>query len=128
MFADYAFPSTVVLLKFILKLALEDRVNKVDTAKALLGFPIDLAYLAISFLAVILSHVQANGEHHASVRLALAIFVAYVAGAALVTIFSKKSERAFIEEKNLKSFGLIVPAYLIAIFGAVLSLQVGVLI
>jgi hypothetical protein len=53
MVSDYLFPAVVILLKFVYKLAIGRSVSGVDFFRALLNFPIDLAFLALSFAAAI---------------------------------------------------------------------------
>jgi hypothetical protein len=51
---DLAFPGTVMVLKLLFKLFIEQQVKAVDIAKAILAFPIDIAFLSFSFGAAII--------------------------------------------------------------------------
>jgi hypothetical protein len=100
MVSDYLFPAVVILLKFVYKLAIGRSVSGVDFFRALLNFPIDLAFLALSFAAVILSYFQTVWIHPLSMKDSLTVFLAYVALSALVTFFVRNSENNFDIDRN----------------------------
>jgi small-conductance mechanosensitive channel len=91
--------------------------------KAILNFPVDLAFLAISFSAIILPYMQARLQNPISTKDVMFWFVLYVVAALVVTVLSRHSDKAFVADKNKNAFFLVIPAYFVSIFVIVLSLS-----
>jgi hypothetical protein len=122
MIVDYTLPGSVVALKFLFKLYIAQNVNKVDFFRAILNFPIDLAFLAISFAALVLPYMQVRQANPLSTKEVLFWFVAYVFSAFVVTLLTKKSDHAFVLDKLKSSVAHMLLAYFISIFVIVASL------
>lgn len=122
MLADYLLPATVILLKLFFRLFIGHSANKVDLAKVALAFPIDLAFLSISFSAVFLGYMQSRVSNPLSTKSVLGIFLLYVLAAGIVALFVKKSDGAFILDKHLVSVAWTVPAYFISILAIIFSI------
>ena len=92
----------------------------------MLSFPIDLAFLAISFSAIILPYMQARPENPLSTRDVMFWFLTYIVIAFVVTIFTRHSDKAFAEAKKeniLPAVLWAMPAYFLSILIIVLSLR-----
>jgi hypothetical protein len=115
------FPGTVLLLKLAFKLTIEQELDAVDVAKALLSFPVDIAFLSFSFGAALLYAKPVSEMHDGTVR---NMFVALILAVILLvctTVFSKKSDKAFTLERFWKSGFLVFVSYVfsfLALFGA----------
>jgi hypothetical protein len=120
--ADCILPATVVLLKLFLRLYAGQSANKVDFAKVALTFPMDLAFLAISFSAIFLGFMQTRITQPLPTRAVLGIFLLYVLAAGLVTVLVKKSDGAFVVDRHWVSVAWTLPAYLISLLAIFLSI------
>lgn len=125
MFAELAFPGTIMLLKFVSKILIEQEVRAVDFFKALLSFPIDIAFLSLSFGSAVLlsilgkSPVEAVGKTILSFVLACLIF-------SLITImFCRKSDRAFTNERNIATVVFAFLGYLLSALVLLGSVEMG---
>jgi len=126
MVADYALPGSVIALKFLFRLSIGQQVTRVELFKAMLSFPIDLAFLAISFSAIILPYMQARPENPLSTRDVMFWFLTYIVTAFVVTILTRHSDKAFAEAKKeniLPAVLWAMPAYFLSILIIVLSLR-----
>lgn len=121
MFGEYFFPGTVVLLKFVLRLVVNQAASKVDFFRALLSFPIDLVFLALSFSAIMLARTQ-TGPIHIDTKTQLSVFIAFIVAAVIVTTFSKVSDHKFNVDKSLTCIGWMLPAYLVSIYSLYISI------
>lgn len=115
---DLLFPGSVLLLKFIFKLTIEQEVKTADASKALLNFPLDLAFLAFSFAAAILYAVPPTEINAGSVKSMFGILISAIVVLALITLTCKKSDRAYTLENLKMAAVLAVFSYVLA--GAVL--------
>jgi hypothetical protein len=120
---DYALPGSVIALKFLFRLSVGQEVKKVDLFKAILNFPVDLAFLAVSFAAIILPYMQSRPVNPISTKEVMLWFALYIVAAFVVTIFTKSSDKAFVLEKNGVAFLFSLPAYFLSILVITLSLK-----
>jgi hypothetical protein len=103
MFWEVAFPGSVMLLKLVFKITIEQQLKPVDVAKAILAFPIDIAFLSFSFGAAILyARPIATMRQDTPRDMAMMIVVA-VALLVITTTFAKKSDASF----TLSHFGMM---------------------
>ncbi|WP_284420234.1 MULTISPECIES: hypothetical protein [unclassified Bradyrhizobium] len=114
MVVDYLFPGSVVILKFLFKLLIGRSVTAVDFFRAVLSFPIDLAFLALSFAAIVLSFLQAREKIAIEPKQSLGCFVFCIAVCAVVAILVRKSESKFDQDSNLKCVAWITLAYMLS--------------
>ena len=112
-----------MILKFLFRLSIEQSSTKVDLFKAVLNFPIDLAFLAISFAAIILTQMQSRSANPLATKEVLLWFVGYVVAAFVATLFARKSDQAFEADENIAAFLFVMPAYFIMLAVIVFSLQ-----
>jgi hypothetical protein len=123
-----AFPGTVMLLKLLFKLTIEQEIGAVDVAKALLAFPVDIAFLSFSFGAALLYARPVSELHDSTLR---QMFVALVIAIVLLvctTLFSKKSDKAFTREQFIRTSIHILIAYLFSIAALVGAMNVSAFI
>ena len=90
--------------------------------KAALSFPIDLAFLAISFSAVFLGYLQSQTTNPLSTGATLGIFVLYIVVGGVVTLLVKKSDGAFVLDRHIVCIAWLAPAYLISTFAIFVSI------
>jgi hypothetical protein len=112
---DIAFPGTVLLLKLVFKTVIEQQMKPVDVAKAMLAFPIDIAFLAFSFGAAILYSRPPAQIANGTLRDMFIAIVAAIILLASTTAFSKKSGEAFTRERFVMTFVHIIPAYALSL-------------
>ena len=118
---DLAFPGTVMVLKLLFKLFIEQQVKPVDIAKAILAFPIDIAFLAFSFGAALLYAKPPSSIHIGTIREMFVILLLAVMILMICTVLAKKSDAAFTLNKFALMFLLVILAYLasmVAVWGA----------
>jgi hypothetical protein len=116
MFSDYLFPCSVLAVKFLFRLAAGQHVSRVVLVRAILSFPVDLAFLALSFLAVLLTYLQARAPFPLSTKDILGVFLVSIVAAFLVQLFARKSDDQYTLEKYFASVCWMIPAYLISIY------------
>lgn len=109
-------PTAIVGLAFLLKLVVDRTAAVPDMVLALLELPVDIAFLALSFLAgAVISMPTAAAD-------GLVLFIGYVVGSVLVVVLWRRSHRAFLEERwrhttvqALLNYVLCVTALVVAI-------------
>ncbi len=117
---DLAFPGSVIILKFIVKLMVDQQVNGVDFLRSLLLLPIDISFLSMSFGAAVLRNVGAS-ERRLNSTAIFAFAVACISVAIFTTFLSKRSERAFGSDKTWTALGYAALGYVVsvgALFGS----------
>ncbi|MBY5484669.1 hypothetical protein HFO87_09310 [Rhizobium leguminosarum] len=124
-FWDYALPGSIILLKLMLRLGTDQETNTADTLKAVLVFPVDIAFLSLSYGSAILYASQGNVAGQMPVKAVLTIAFLAVFLLLPVIIISKKSERALILEKTKKAGWLAFVGYALALSITTLSISVG---
>jgi hypothetical protein len=122
MSGEYIFPGTIVLLKFVLRLGLNRNVTGVDFFRAVLSLPTDIAFLALSFSAIILTYLQTRAPVRLDTKSSLALFAILLLVTVIVTMFAKKSDDNFVLEKPVACVCWMVPAYLLSLYSLYLML------
>lgn len=113
--ADIIFPGSVMLLKFFFKLLIEGELRLSDALKALLTFPLDLAFLAFSFGAAILYSIPATTTVQvATMKLIFSLVIAAVVILSILVMMCKKSDKEFTGERLAPAFFIAVASYLIS--------------
>jgi hypothetical protein len=125
MIADYVLPGSVIALKFLFRLFIGQQVTKTEVFKAILSFPVDLAFLAVSFSAIILPGMQTRPTNPLSTKDVMYLFVVYIVIAFVVTAFSRHSDNAFVKAPDKPKSAILwaTPAYFLSILVIVLSLR-----
>ena len=122
---DFALPGSIIMLKFGLKMTTDQETNGADTLKALLIFPVDIAFLSLSYGSAVLYTAQNASDEAAPVKAILT--VAFIAIALLlpVIVLTKKSERALVLSKTKLAGWLSVLGYFLALIITGLSISIG---
>lgn len=122
---DYLLPGSVIMLKFGLRMTTDQETNGVDTLKAIMVFPVDIAFLSLSYGSAILYSGQIQSASPAPVKAILS--AAFIAVALLlpVIVVAKKSERALVLSKTRKAAGLSALGYLLALTITTASVSMG---
>lgn len=115
MLADLVLPGSIMLLKFSLKAVVENEVKQVDVLKALTMFPVDVAFLSLSYGSAILYANPSLVEGDRGIKTLLATVLVSIIFLLPVIVLSKKSEKAFVLSQSWKSTILAAIAYSIAI-------------
>jgi hypothetical protein len=93
---DLVLPGSITALKFCVKLAVDQQFDGIDLMKAALALPVDIAFLGMAFGIAVLAHSQSSGVARAvDVKVVMALTVTGLLFSLLVTICSKRSDRAF---------------------------------
>lgn len=125
MLSDYLLPGSIIILKFGLRMTTESETNSVDTLRALTLFPIDVAFLSLSYGSAIL-YTRSGIEASPSTVKAI-LTTAFLAIALLlpVIVIAKKAERALVLSKFRRSFALSVIGYILAFGITAASVAIG---
>lgn len=97
---DLALPGSVLLLKAISKLFIEQEVRAVDLFRAALSFPTDIAFLSFSFGAAVLYGLDPSGQARVGGQMLVLFAVLCTTILLLVTALTKKSDRSFTADRN----------------------------
>ncbi|MCA6120346.1 hypothetical protein J6500_00280 [Bradyrhizobium sp. WSM 1704] len=114
-----------MVLKLLFKLFIEQQVKPVDVAKAILAFPIDIAFLSFSFGAAILYAKPPSTIHTGTVREMFVVLLLSIMVLMLCTVLAKKSDMAFTLNKFAMMFLLVILAYVVSIVAVWGALNVG---
>jgi hypothetical protein len=128
MASDYILPASVICLKFVFKLVIGHEVKKVDIAKALIVFPIDIVFLSFSFGAAVLYSIHAKSPAMPTVKEAVLFTICCCLAAAFVALLCKISGKAFESDNNLVAIAFGVISYSVSVPAALFSLKAGVLL
>lgn len=122
---DYLLPGSVIMLKFGLRMTTDQETNGADTLKAILIFPVDIAFLSLSYGSAILYSAQNAPTSALPVKGVLTIAFVAIALLLPVIVVSKKSERALILAKTKKATALSALGYFMALSITAMSISVG---
>lgn len=125
---EYVLPGSVLLLKLVFRVCVDQRFTWIDTLRAVVVFPADVAFLSFSFGAATLAQLQATGEQPIDSRFTLTASVLCVAFVMLASVSSKASERAFDSSQFIRMAALSGTGYCLAALVLYWSLHVGALI
>jgi hypothetical protein len=125
MFAELAFPGTIMLLKFVSKIVIEQEVRVVDFFKALLSFPIDIAFLSLSFGSAVLLSILAKSPVETVGKEILAIVIGCLIFSLITIMFCKESDRAFTNERNIATVVFAFLGYLLSSLVLLGSVEMG---
>jgi hypothetical protein len=110
---DILLPAIIVLMAFLLKLFVDRTASAADIFMSLLELPVDIAFLAISFVAgFTIANRTAASE-------GLTLFAVYVVVSVLVVVLWRRSRRAFTADKHLAAALLFVVNALVCVSGLV---------
>ena len=119
------FPSSVMLLKLVVKQFSDQETKLLDIFKALLAFPIDIAFLSMAFGSAIIS-LHYKSASVAFFKGSLVFLVVCVILAIVVTVVCKKADRAFALDKTSKqTLGLAAAGYGLAALATFGTLLIG---
>lgn len=128
MIGEFVLPSSLIIMKFGLRLFLDQEVKTVDLMRAFIMFPVDLAFLAFSFAAASMLAAAHYASGSIDLKTMLAFMFACVALSFIVIVCCKKSDRAFVIEKNGIAIAFLAPAYVLAITTVIASFSAGIVI
>ena len=113
------------MLKFGLRMTTDQETNGADTIKAILVFPVDIAFLSLSYGSAILYAAQTSAAATMPVKAVLT--TAFIAIALLlpVIVVSKKAERALVLSKTKRATLLSVLGYAMALTITAVSISIG---
>jgi len=127
MLVDSLLPGTVLALKLLFKLTMEQQFSRLEFMKALLNFPVDIAFLSFSFGAAVLLKSQGQGVTPSLVGvIAFPIICTTLAG--VVVVLCRKSDRAFVAERNLLAILFATIGYAVSLAVTFFALHAGVVI
>jgi hypothetical protein len=124
MLSDLAFPCSVMVMKLLFKLAVEQEIKIVDALRALLVFPIDIAFLSFSFGAALLYAIPAQRIQSGNVRTMFIFLIIGLIGLILITVSAKKSEKLFVADNYKLMMFLSAVSYVLSLVGVWAALNV----
>ncbi|WP_417612753.1 hypothetical protein [Parasphingorhabdus sp.] len=121
---DYLLPGSIIMLKFGLRMTTDQETNGADTLKAIMVFPVDIAFLSLSYGSAILYTSEISTATTIPVKAVLT--TAFIAIALLlpVIVVSKKSERALVLAKTKKASLLAALGYFLALTITAVSVSI----
>lgn len=122
---EYALPGSVLLIKLAYRLAVDQRPGVYDLARAAILFPLDIAFLSLSFGAASIVHANHGGaEVSIHVQFFASVILAFVAGLVGVTVLTKRAEDQFEKVHYIATSILTSVGYITATFLLVCSLNI----
>jgi hypothetical protein len=106
-----------------MKLYIHQDVKGVELARALLMFPIDMAFLALSFGVGIFTYLQAQNNKIANTGNIIGILILYLSAIIIIIILSKRSDRAFVDSQNWRVVIFTIMSYFMSLFSMYLCLS-----
>lgn len=125
MIIDYAFPASIILLKFIFKTVIGQTITRYELAKTAMVFPVDIAFLGFSFGSAVLYSNQNQGSVSSFAKLVLMFAILCIAGAAAIMAMCKKSDEYFTKGLRTKAFWTSVSCYAASVTCVVISMYMG---
>ncbi|WP_105430210.1 hypothetical protein [Neorhizobium sp. T6_25] len=125
MLPDIFFPSSVLLLKFVYKLFIEQEVKALDVFRALCAFPLDMAFLSFSFFAAFVYSIPPQPSAAFSQKDVLSAFLIFLVLTVIVTALCRKTDKAMVAAHYWKSGMLAVFNYCIAVSLLIGTLAIG---
>jgi hypothetical protein len=111
----------LLILKFGVKLLVEDRIDPIGFIKTSLLFPIDIGFLGIAFGIVILVYIQSKINSPFTPEDIILFLLLYIIGGLVVTILSKVSVTCYISGGSRTRY-FAVPSYGLSTFILLLSI------
>jgi hypothetical protein len=99
---EFVLPAALLILKFCMKLWIDKSANWVDFLRALLAFPIDVAFLALSFGSALIYGLPAGVLNSGSLKKILTYVVLAVTVCAAVTFCCRQADDAFVNKRHFK--------------------------
>ncbi|MEX3954422.1 hypothetical protein [Trinickia sp. EG282A] len=110
----YIFAILLVVFKLILKVATGRSMNRVDILKAILNFPLDLAFLGLSFGVVYILTMQTKHHPSASTETVCLAFFSYIVFASAIALICRWSDILFNRDQNGNPIAWATGNYLLA--------------
>ncbi len=110
-------PSIILILAFALKLVVDRKAELPDFFIALLEFPVDVAFLAITLIA---AYAIATGDHAGE---AIFLFAVYIVGSLFIVFLWRRSHGLFIENRHFSSFCTGTVEYVVSATGLVYAID-----
>lgn len=124
MVGEYVLPGSLVLLKLGMRLFLDQEVTRVDATKAAMAFPVDLAFLAFTFGAAGMVAAAQQAADPIDMKSAAAFMVSCALLGGAVIVLCKRSDKAFMREKNVAAGVLTGLSYTASAFVVIWALAV----
>lgn len=121
---DLLFPGMVMILKLVTKLFVGRSASSFDFMKAMVVFPIDITFLALSFGAAILYATPPDQIRVGSIRLMFLFFGSCVILAVVTTALCQKSDKALDNVEPWPTIGYSVVTYGVSLAALIASLNV----
>jgi hypothetical protein len=124
MSADYVLPGSVLLLKLMFRLLVDQKPSVIDSIKAVIAFPVDMTFLLFSFGAATLAHDQYI-QKNPDIRMIVSLVILGVVCAFVTTKLSRISDEQF--DKNHYGWAGISGGcgYLVAVAVIYCSFRIG---
>jgi len=126
--SEFLLPGTVVAFKFLLRLFLNQEVDKVKFQQALLQFPIDLAFLAFSFATASLITAAAIAKTKVEGEASLSLILIFLLVTTVVIVFCSFANKAFVRDENRLPYLFLIPSYFLSIIVLFISFRAGALL
>ncbi|WP_175907997.1 hypothetical protein [Burkholderia seminalis] len=96
----YLFALVLVILKLGLKVGAGRSMTRIDMVRAILTFPLDLAFLGLSFGIVYIMSMQTKHQPAATTEEVLLVFSLYITFGIFVALICRKSDMLFNKDEN----------------------------
>jgi hypothetical protein len=120
----YLFALALVILKLGLKVGAGRSMTRVDMARAILNFPLDLAFLGLSFGIVYITSMQTKHLPTATTEKVLLVFSLYIAFGIFVALICRKSDMLFNKDESGRPLLWAGVNYTLTIFALLFSIYI----
>lgn len=125
MIADYVFPGSILFLKFMFKLFVDQKPKLLDAYRAFLSFPIDITFLSLSFGVATLGHLEPSKNTTPNFKMVISFVIISIIIAFLSTKISNYANGVLDKSCYVKSFFVGALGYIISCFVIYRSLMIG---
>lgn len=101
MISDFAFPGTLLIMKFGFRVVVHREFSRVELFRTGLLFPIDVIFLAFTFCSAVLVNMQKKGHQISDVKSLMMIFCWLVIATFITIVLSRDAEKQFDIGKNI---------------------------
>lgn len=119
----FLFAALLVVFKFALKIATNRTMGKVDIMKAALAFPLDLAFLCLSFGVIFLIGLEKRSTS-VPVTQVLCVFTFYIVFAIVVALICRRTDMLFNKDESANPLGLATVNYAMTFLVLALSIWI----
>lgn len=114
MLKDLAWPASILLLKFVCKLFIDQNIRLFDVGRALISFPIDIIFLSFSFGSALLYAMPSHAIGNSSIKNMFMLLVLCMIIIISIIFICRRSDAAFTQGKKIWCSFLFFISYVLS--------------